>query len=243
MQTFISDISGKSFPESEKVNAKMIRPSILAMIRNEHPHFTNKCNIAISEMDQYRHNYYNTLFSKELSELTEMEKVVLKQLKNDETLTNKLEEESPHQKLTYGEEMADRIASFGGSWTFIFIFFLFITIWMAINVLWLFNKPFDPYPFILLNLILSCLAALQAPVIMMSQNRQEAKDRQRAKKDYMINLKAELEVRILHEKIDHLLIRQQQDVLELQQTQLEMLNQLINTIKAGNHNHKNTDGK
>jgi uncharacterized membrane protein len=119
---------------------------------------------------------------------------------------------------------------------------------MGLNILWLADKGFDPYPFILLNLILSCLAALQAPVIMMSQNRQEEKDRQRAKNDYMINLKSELEVRILHEKIDHLILHQQQDMMEIQQTQLEMLSEVNQALKkiAGNnsnHRHTNTDSQ
>src|SRR5690606_14752946 len=122
-----------------------------------------------------------------------------------------LEEDAANIPLSPGQRLADKIADFGGSWTFILLFLAFILLWMGINLYWLANKGFDPYPFILLNLILSCLAALQAPVIMMSQNRQEEKDRQRAKNDYMINLKSELEVRILHEKIDHLIIRQQQD--------------------------------
>jgi uncharacterized membrane protein len=106
--------------------------------------------------------------------------------------------------LTLGQCWADRIASFGGSWTFIILFFSIIIGWILLNVVLLRRASFDPYPFILLNLLLSCLAALQAPVIMMSQNRQEEKDRERAKKDYMINLKAELELRVMHEKLDHL---------------------------------------
>ncbi|CAL1520610.1 DUF1003 domain-containing protein [Chitinophaga sp. MM2321] len=245
MQSFISDISGKSFPLSEKVNARMIRASILEMIRKDHPHFSNKCNIAISEMDVYRQRYYDNFFTRETGELTEMEKMVLEKLRNNETLTNKLEEEPLAINRSFGEKMADNIADFGGSWTFIIAFLGFIACWMGINIYWLLSKAFDPYPFILLNLILSCVAALQAPVIMMSQNRQEDKDRQRARNDYMINLKSELEVRILHEKVDHLLIRQQQDMLELQQTQVEMLHQLLSAVGKGisDNNHKSTDSK
>ena len=93
------------------------------------------------------------------------------------------------------------------------------------------NKEFDPYPFILLNLILSCIAALQAPVIMISQNRQEEKDRERAKKDYMINLKSELEIRMLDDKIDHLVMHQQQELIEIQKVQIEMMNDILNRIK------------
>lgn len=106
---------------------------------------------------------------------------------------------------TFGQRIADKVAAFGGSWTFIISFFIFILLWIGMNVYFLANKGFDPYPFILLNLILSCLASLQAPIIMMSQNRQEEKDRERAKKDYEVNLKAEDEIRQLNEKLDALL--------------------------------------
>lgn len=102
---------------------------------------------------------------------------------------------------------------------------------MVINIFWLLGKGFDPYPFILLNLILSCLAAFQAPVIMMSQNRQEEKDRERAKNDYMVNLKSELEIRILHEKLDHLIVVQQEKLMEIQQIQIDMLNDIMQKMK------------
>jgi uncharacterized membrane protein len=112
--------------------------------------------------------------------------------------------------LSFGDRMADKIADFGGSWTFILSFMSFLLIWISFNIYWLRNKGFDPYPFILLNLILSCVAALQAPVIMMSQNRQEEKDRERAKEDLKINQKAEEEIRSLHKKLD-LLIKQHEE--------------------------------
>ena len=127
--------------------------------------------------------------------------------------------------------MADKVAAFGGSWTFIISFFIFLLLWIGANVFILMNKGFDPYPFILLNLILSCVAALQAPVIMMSQNRQEEKDRERAKKDYMINLKSELEIRMLDEKLDHLIMHQQQELIEIQKVQIEMMNDILERMK------------
>ena len=139
--------------------------------------------------------------------------------------------EDEKQNLTFGQKLADKVADFGGSWTFIIFFMSFLVFWILLNVFWFANKGFDPYPFILLNLILSCIAAIQAPVIMMSQNRQEEKDRDRAKKDYKINLKSELEIRELHEKIDHLIINYQQDLLEIQKTQIEMLNSILENVK------------
>ena len=124
---------------------------------------------------------------------------------------------------TFGQRVADRVASFGGSWTFILSFLFFLLAWIITNVYFLLNKGFDPYPFILLNLILSCIAALQAPIIMMSQNRQEEKDRERAKKDFQVNLKAEQEIRILQKKLDHILEHQHNELLKIQNAQIKLL--------------------
>ena len=125
-----------------------------------------------------------------------------------------------------GERLADRIAVFGGSWTFLICFGVFLVLWVAINSLVLLWRPVDPYPFILLNLVLSCLAAIQAPIILMSQNRKEAKDRLRSQHDDQVNLKAELEIRHLHEKVDHLLLHQWERLVQIQEIQLELLAEL-----------------
>jgi uncharacterized membrane protein len=125
-------------------------------------------------------------------------------------------------KRTFGERLSDHLANFGGSWSFLIIFAGVLCVWMAFNVIAA-KEQFDPYPFILLNLVLSCVAAVQAPIIMMSQKRQEAKDRLRSENDYRVNLKAELEIRHLHEKIDHILTRQWERLAEIQQIQLEMM--------------------
>lgn len=134
-------------------------------------------------------------------------------------------------ELTFGQRLAVMVASFEGSWTFIINFFSFILIWMIINVVFLATKPFDPFPFILLNLILSCLADIQAPIITLSQNRQEQKDRQRGEHDYKINLKAELEIELLSEKIDHLLAHQNKKLLEIQEVQTDYLEDLLKELK------------
>jgi len=134
--------------------------------------------------------------------------------------------------------MADKIASFGGSWTFIIAFFSFLTLWIIANILMLASKTFDPYPFILLNLMLSCLAAIQAPIIMMSQNRQGQKDRQRAELDYKINLKSELEIQLLNEKIDHLMVHQNKKLLEVQEVQIDYLEDLMKQLKNSKPDHK-----
>jgi uncharacterized membrane protein len=233
MKTFQSDISKKEFPESEKVSAKTIRHSILNLIQKENPQFSHESYLSLSELNSYRERAISDYLVKEIGDLTELEKTVLSSVSNNNTLSDKLSGEE-FQSLTAGQRIADKVASFGGSWKFIIMFGVFIFIWISVNIFWLVNKAFDPYPFILLNLILSCLAALQAPVIMMSQNRQEEKDRDRSKKDYMINLKSELEIRSLHEKIDHFIMDQQQELLELQKVQIDMMNDILKKVEKKN---------
>jgi uncharacterized membrane protein len=233
MKTFRSDISNREFPISERVSAKIIRHSILNLIQKDYPQFSHESYLSLSELNNYREKAISDYLVKEIGDLSELEKTVLISLTNNKTITDKIEGDEK-QILTYGQRIADKVASFGGSWTFIISFGVFILIWISINVFWLVNKGFDPYPFILLNLILSCLAALQAPVIMMSQNRQEEKDRDRSKKDYMINLKSELEIRTLHEKIDHFIMDQQQELLELQKVQIEMMNDILKQVEMKN---------
>ena len=230
MKTFNSDISNNEFPISDKVSGKTIRPSILELIIKENPEFTKDDFLSLSELNHFREKYIESFLTKQIGELTYLEKTVLDSMKDNSTLTDKIDVEDK-QAMTTGQRIADKVASFGGSWTFIISFGAFLLIWISINVFWFANKGFDPYPFILLNLILSSIAAIQAPVIMMSQNRQEEKDRERGKKDYMVNLKSELEIRMLHEKIDHLIINQQQDVLEIHKVQIEMMNDILKRIE------------
>lgn len=233
MKTFLSDISQKEFPSSEKVSGKMVRQSILDMIQKENPEFSREKFLSVSELDRFREKYIENFLTSQIGELSQLEKTVLTSMKDKTTLTDKIDGDD-NQPSTFGQRVADHVATFGGSWTFIISFSVFLAIWILINIFWLTNKGFDPYPFILLNLILSCLAAMQAPVIMMSQNRQEEKDRERAKNDYMVNLKSELEVRMLHEKIDHLIMSQQQEVLEVHKVQLEMMNEILKRVEQLN---------
>jgi uncharacterized membrane protein len=230
MKTFVSSISGKEFPESEKMHAKAIRKAIFDLIKKDNPSFGHNSFISVSELNVYRQKYISDYLLDEVGELGALEKDVLETIQKQESISSKIILDEASAKFTYGQRLADTIASFGGSWKFIIIFCSFILVWMCINIVFLAAKPFDPYPFILLNLILSCLAALQAPVIMMSQNRQEEKDRERAKQDYMINLKSELEIRMLHEKLDHLIIHQQQELLNIQQVQVEMMEDIMKQL-------------
>lgn len=230
MKTFRSDLSNGEFPVSEIVSGKMVRHSIMELIQKDHAQFGPDRFLSKSELNEYREKYIEQFLTQQIGKLTELEKTVLDSMKENSTLSDKIDGDET-QKMTFGQRVADRVASFGGSWTFIISFGVFLLAWICINIFWLANKGFDPYPFILLNLILSCLAAMQAPVIMMSQNRQEEKDRERAKNDYMVNLKAELEIRMLHEKIDHLIFNQQQEVLEIHKVQIEMMNDILERIK------------
>lgn len=227
--TFKSDLSHSDFPESEKVSCKMISKSILSQIRKEHPNINPVHFISQAELNRYRQQYITNYLTKGVGDLTDLEHQVQQSLHDDELIVNRLQEEVA--SYTFGQRVADSVATFGGSWTFIILFGVFILLWIAANIYWLNNKGFDPYPFILLNLLLSCLAALQAPIIMMSQNRQEEKDRERARNDYMINLKSELEIRMLHEKLDHLMLHQQQELIEVQKIQMDMMNDILNRIK------------
>ena len=226
---FKSAISNIEFSEKERVLGNTIRTSILRLIQEDYPNFEGHESISISELNIYREKYISKYLQTEIRTLSKLEKDVIKSLGEDTSFVAKIEDEVDTRN--YGQIIADKVASFGGSWTFIISFFVFITIWIISNVIIFTNKEFDPYPFILLNLILSCIAALQAPVIMMSQNRQEEKDRERAKKDYMINLKSELEIRMLDDKIDHLVMHQQQELIEIQKVQIEMMNDILNRIK------------
>lgn len=227
--TFISDISGKAFPLVERVSSKSIRKSILGYIQEANPSFTETSYLASSELNVFREKYITDYLTKELGELSELEKRVLDSFQNHTILSDKVECDDK-TALSFGQKIADKVATFGGSWTFILSFCFFLFLWIMINVFWFHNQGFDPYPYILLNLILSCIAALQAPIIMMSQNRQEEKDRARSKSDYMINLKSELEIRMLHEKIDHLIMHQQEELLEIQKVQIDMMQDILERV-------------
>jgi uncharacterized membrane protein len=165
----------------------------------------------------------------ENEQLQKLNGIVLKAVEEEKLLSQKLyafEDKDP----PLSSRIADRVATFGGSWKFIVVFILFMVVWMGIN-LYIFQKPFDPFPFILLNLLLSALAAIQAPVIMMSQNRKEEKDRQRAVNDYLVNLKSEIEVRNLHQKIDLLMSEQMKTLFEIQRVQMDLMEEIKQTMK------------
>ena len=205
--------------------AAIVRPSVVDEIRRDHPDWSEAGFICHSDLARYRGQHVQRILERERGELTQLERQVIDSLARHDLLAKNVDADFD-EALGFGERMADRIAAFGGSWTFIGVAVTALAIWVLLNSALLIFGRFDPYPFILLNLLLSFIAALQAPVIMMSQNRVEAKDRRRSEHDYRVNLKAELEIRQLHEKLDHLLSHQWERLIEVQQIQLELLAEL-----------------
>lgn len=206
--------------------AQVIRPVLRTMIAHDFPHWDDAGWICVDDMQKYQQRYLHELLRQEKGELTELENEVLKDLRDHELTTKNPLTEEDDVATTFGERISDRMAAFGGSWKFILSFCAVLLLWVVMNVVVLASHPFDPYPFILLNLFLSALASVQAPLIMMSQNRQEARDRLRSMNDYQVNLKAELEIRHLHQKIDHLLSHQWERLLEIQEIQIELIQEL-----------------
>ena len=215
--------------KSDLIPLELLDTPLLEFIKEKFPDCKSSSYICKADLRNFRLNYVTEVLKKERGELTNLENKVLSSIKEQETIAQNINVEFD-KKLTFGEKLADKIANFGGSWTFIIIFIGLLIMWIILNSMHLLGKNFDPYPFILLNLILSCIAAIQAPVIMMSQNRMEAKDRLRAKNDYLVNLKAELEIRNLNERIDNLLTDQWQRLLEIQKIQLDIMNEI--TVKS-----------
>jgi len=219
-------ITGKLVNKNELVPASSLRKNLTVFIKKEYPDFNEDALVSQEALRTYRKKYLESIMEEEIGELDKVEKEVLDAISKHEIVSENIEV-SEEENITPGQRMADQVATFGGSWSFIILFGFIILFWILVNSR-LLNKGFDPYPYILLNLILSCIAALQAPVIMMSQNRKEIKDRKRSEHDYKVNLKAELEIRLLHEKIDHLMFFQTQRIMESQQIQMDYLEELAN---------------
>lgn len=205
-----------------------IPQGLLKLIQKDHPKLEIGDSISIEELNKYRKQYLTNLLAGERGELSKLESDIVDSITHNKILSENIEDDI-EERFTLGQRWADKIAAFGGSWGFIGSFFSFIGVWLLLNTVM--KMTFDPYPYILLNLILSCIAAIQAPIIMMSQNRLEQKDRVRSEHDYKINLKAELEIKLLHEKLDHLMITQANRLLEIQELQAEYLEDILEKLK------------
>ena len=190
-----------------------------------------------STMDNKIRDAAEKLFNSEYEKLTEQERHVAHHITERTPISTNVVQDFSKQ-MTLGQKMADKVASFGGSWVFISIFACVMVIWILLNsfILIKLNSSFDPYPYILLNLVLSMLAAIQAPIILMSQNRQAYKDRLSAEHDYEVNLKSELEIIALHEKVDSLRQEQWKELISIQQEQLRLLSQLVGDLKKNKRN-------
>jgi len=213
-------VEGRTLASPQKLENR-----ILDLIKQDRPEWEGKRGICGNCLEQYRAKKFVAYLEAEYQKLSELENAVVSKITRRGRVS-KLVHQDLDTKMTWGEHVADKVAQFGGSWRFIGIFAAILIGWMIINSVLLVRHPFDPYPFILLNLVLSTIAALQAPVIMMSQNRQAHKDRMQANQDYEINLMAEIEIRDLHDKLDSLRFKQWHELWHIQKRQIELLEHL-----------------
>ncbi len=228
------DEAGRTTPAAALaagVPISALRPEVTALARAERPGLADDADLPPAEVHRLRMAHLAQTLLADRGELRAAEHDVLDTIAADRLLAEN-PDATVQARMTLGERVADRVASFGGSWTFILSFFAVLVAWIVLNAVFLGARPFDPYPFILLNLILSCLAAIQAPIIMMSQNRKETRDRAQAEHDYRVNLKAEIEVRLLHEKLDHLMLHQWGRLLDVQEDQGELLDEIVTRLDA-----------
>lgn len=225
-ETYICQICKETRKQNEVVPAVSIHESIGEVIRKEYPSWSREGYICHDDLNRFRAHYVRNILEKEKDELSSLEENIAQSIKDHEHTAKNINIEFDRQ-LSFGERVSDRLADFTGSWTFITLFALVFFGWIVINSIVFLTRAYDPYPFILLNLVLSALAAIQAPVIIMSQNRQEEKDRMNAEHDYVVNLNAELEIHQLHRKIDHLLVNQGERLLEIQTIQMEFMGDLV----------------
>ncbi|MBI5354948.1 MAG: DUF1003 domain-containing protein [Candidatus Aenigmarchaeota archaeon] len=219
-------ICGKPKKLGEVVPAELVRDSLAEIIKVGYPTWSQGSFVCVTDLNRFRAEYVEHILEKEKGEISSLESEVLDSFKEQDLLAKNINLEF-QQRLTLGDRLADKITEFAGSWKFIILFFLSLLVWVITNTVLLVQKPLDPYPFLLLNIVLSCIAAIQAPVIMMSQNRQEKKYRLQSDHDYQVNLKAELEIRHINAKIDRLLTRQWQRLLEIQKIQMELVEDLV----------------
>lgn len=218
------EICGKTFPEGQLISGHGIRHEIERLIIKDYPTWDDNGLICQDDFNVYRVKYISGIIEDEEGSVQTLKDEVLDSIQQNDLIT--IDTNISTENLKIGDKISDKVAAFGGSWMFIISFSIIIVGWLIMNSLVLLLKPFDPFPFILLNLILSCVAAMQAPIIMMSQNRQEKKDRLRSENDYKVNLKSEIEIRTLHEKVDHLLLDQWSKMMRIQEMQIEILEEI-----------------
>jgi len=229
-ETVPCQVCGQQKRQNEVASAGSVPEPIADVIRQEYPAWLREGYICSADLNRFRAQYIREILEREKAELSSLEETIAESMKNHELTAKNVNIEFDRQ-LSFGDRVSDRLADFAGSWTFIALFTIVLSLWITINAIVFVVRPFDPYPFILLNLVLSALAAIQAPVIIMSQNRQEERDRMNAEHDYQVNLNAEMEIHQLHKKMDHLLINQGERLLEIQKIQVELMEDLASKIR------------
>ncbi|MCB1185915.1 DUF1003 domain-containing protein [bacterium] len=229
-------VCGRSLPAGSLHPVAMLGQQLLGYL-SDNQAADPSAMICAEDRSRLRMKLVHDLLLREQGELADDAREVLASLDREGELISRDSYGDFDASLSLGQRIADRVADFGGSWAFIIMFLIILGTWIIINSIHLLKHPFDPFPYILLNLLLSCVAALQAPVIMMSQNRKEARDRMRSENDYRVNLKAELEIRSLQAKLDILISHQWQRLLEIQEIQTQMLDELAGQQSKGNAGH------
>jgi len=224
------EICGKEFCSSKLFPIKLIQNSIMESVLKDHPNINRSGFVCYADLRNIRSEFIEKMLREDKGALSDLDQQVLESLQSKDILSENINKKFD-RKLTFGERLADKVAQFGGSWKFITLFLLVLVLWMILNAFVLLEWVFDPYPFILLNLVLSCLAAIQAPIILMSQNRQNEKERLRSNEDYCTNLKAELEIQQLHSKLDLFMKRQWETLIKLQKIQIELTEDLLHRKK------------
>lgn len=218
----IDAIDGGKFLPSEGVFLYELDEQLQLLIMDDHPSLDSTSFISQENLARYRLNYLDEMIAS-----AKLKNEAIRDMINDVSKNHNFAildiQEQLDSKITFGQKLADQVAHFGGTWTFIIAFVIFMAVWMAFNIINPFGLAFDRYPFILLNLALSTIAAIQAPLIMMSQNRASEYDRLQAKNDYQVNKISEEGIRLLHSKIDHLVLQDQSDLLQIQKLQTEIL--------------------
>lgn len=225
-KTVICQICKKEKSIKDVTPGDIIRISMVSMIKKAYPDFDNNGFICKNDLNSIRAKYVEGLFDKESGELSDIEKQVVENIKDQEIITKSLHDQS-NESSSKWDVVSDKIATFGGSWKFIVFLFAFLAAWMILNaVLYSSGKAWDSYPYVFLNFILACIASIQAPIIIMSQNKQEKRDRIRSDSEYQINLKSEIGIRNLNEKMDHMLFKQWEKNKEIQTLMLEIMQDL-----------------
>ncbi|WP_429971443.1 DUF1003 domain-containing protein [Fructilactobacillus sp. Tb1] len=224
-------IDHKEFPMNEGKLFKNIASPIRKMIRIKYPKIQNTDFVCNRDILYYELRHVDNLIQNDDKKINKLDRKLTKTMDNNEFEITDVNDVMKHS-LTFGQRVSDGVARFGGSWTFIFIFVGILVLWMLLNSLELFGIHFDKYPFILLNLFLSCVAAIQAPIIMMSQNRSADLDRMNAENDYHVNLKSEQELRILHAKLDLLSREQVPHDMDIARIQLRMIGELQREVNG-----------